>query len=70
MAYILSIETSTQVCSIALHQNGVLIDSEVNGEKGAHSQLLMRMISDLLDRCNLSARELSARAQDLTLDCV
>jgi len=62
MAYILSIETSTQICSIALHQNGILINSEVNNEKGAHSQLLMRMISGLLNRCNLSARELGAIA--------
>ena len=62
MAYILSIETSTQICSIALHQNGMLIDSQVNDGKGAHSELLMRMISDLLDRSNIEARELNAIA--------
>jgi tRNA threonylcarbamoyladenosine biosynthesis protein TsaB len=62
MAYILSIETSTQICSIALHQNGLLVDLAINEGKGAHSQLLMRMISDLLGRCNLSTRQLSAIA--------
>jgi tRNA threonylcarbamoyladenosine biosynthesis protein TsaB len=60
--YILSIETSTQICSIALHQNGALIDLEANDGKGAHSELLVRMISDLLDRCNISMRELNAIA--------
>jgi tRNA threonylcarbamoyladenosine biosynthesis protein TsaB len=62
MAFILSIETSTPVCSIALHENGVIVDAEVNYGKGAHSELLVRMISDLLERCKISPNALSAIA--------
>lgn len=62
MVYILSIETSTQICSIALHKNGVLIDAMVNDGKGAHSEFLVRMISDLLERCNVNPEGLSAIA--------
>lgn len=62
MALILAIETSTSICSIALHENGSLIDSEVNEGKGAHSELLVRMISNLLDRCIINVSQLNAIA--------
>lgn len=62
MVFILSIETSTPICSIALHQNGELIDSDMNDGKGAHSELLVRMISDLLDRNEIKPSSLSAIA--------
>jgi len=62
MAYILSIETSTPVCSIAIHQDGKLVDHELSRAKGAHSELLVKMISDLLDRIQVGPNELSAIA--------
>ena len=62
MAHILSIETSTSICSIALHTDGEYVDSEVNFGKGAHSELLVRMISELLARTGVSPSQLDSIA--------
>lgn len=62
MALILSLETSTKTCSVALHQNGTLLAlQEVHLEK-SHSALLNVMIRDLLDYCEVDKKSLSAVA--------
>jgi tRNA threonylcarbamoyladenosine biosynthesis protein TsaB len=62
MALILSLETSTPICSIALHQDGILIDSESIEVPGAHSERLVTMIQQLLGRNQLQTEGLDAIA--------
>ena len=62
MALILAIETSTPVCSIALHNRGELLDSISLEINGAHAERLMRMIEQLLSRNSIMPNELSAVA--------
>ncbi|MCS6967158.1 MAG: tRNA (adenosine(37)-N6)-threonylcarbamoyltransferase complex dimerization subunit type 1 TsaB [Cytophagales bacterium] len=60
--WLLSIETSTNVCSVALHYQGRLIAfSELHQEK-MHSSRLTLLIEELLNHCQLSITELSAVA--------
>ncbi|MCP4522579.1 MAG: tRNA (adenosine(37)-N6)-threonylcarbamoyltransferase complex dimerization subunit type 1 TsaB [Cytophagales bacterium] len=62
MTKILSIETSTPICSIAIHQEGILLDyQDLNGEK-SHSEQLTLMIEDLLKKHNMTFQDLSAIA--------
>lgn len=62
MANILCIETTTEVCSVALINNGELIDltEDLNGQN--HSKLLTVFISELFKRNNLKASNLDAVA--------
>lgn len=62
MVVILSLETSTPVCSIALHEDGVLLKSKSLDVPGAHSEKLMDMIDCLLKECQLSTKQISAVA--------
>jgi tRNA threonylcarbamoyladenosine biosynthesis protein TsaB len=62
MAIILSIETSTSICSVALHKNGDLIGLREIEETGAHAQKLMGLIDSLLADQKLDTKELSAIA--------
>ncbi|TXE05773.1 tRNA (adenosine(37)-N6)-threonylcarbamoyltransferase complex dimerization subunit type 1 TsaB [Algoriphagus aquimarinus] len=62
MAIILSLETSTTICSIALHQNGVLIGEKSLDVPGAHSEKLMGMIATLLDECQITIGQINAVA--------
>jgi tRNA threonylcarbamoyladenosine biosynthesis protein TsaB len=49
---ILAVETSTEYCSVALWQDGAVIEcSELVGQK--HSELLMAMTDKLLNDCNV-----------------
>lgn len=48
MSAILSIETATRVCSVALHKNGVLLGSQELLVDRSHSEYLAVMINDLL----------------------
>lgn len=62
MALILSLETSTKTCSVALHQDGTLLGlQEIHMEK-SHSALLNVMIRDLLEYCEVNKGSLSAVA--------
>lgn len=59
---IISIETATRVCSVALHENGLLLGlSEMFTEK-SHSRNLTVMIRDLMKRCGREINELDAVA--------
>ena len=62
MAIILSIETSTSICSVALHKNGDLLGLCEIEETGAHAQKLMGLIDSLLAEQKLDTKELSAIA--------
>lgn len=62
MGLILSIETATPVCSVALHENGVLIGSHDIHVDRSHSEKLAVMIKNLLDNCNKKKHDLSAVA--------
>lgn len=62
MALILSIETATSVCSVALHEKGKLINSkEINSDK-SHSQLLLQYIEDVLKEVDKLKTQLDAIA--------
>lgn len=59
---ILSIETSTKVCSVALHHQGRLIDFLEDHSAFNHSVLLHSFVEDLLKRNHLKLNELEAIA--------
>ena len=62
MALILSIETATSVCSVALHEKGVLMNyKEINSDK-SHSQLLLQYIEEVLKEAGKLKNELAAIA--------
>lgn len=60
MALVLSVETSTQVCSVALHQDGDLIGSQHYAMQNAHSSLIPAIIDQLLKNCGYSLDKLEA----------
>ncbi|MDN3205482.1 tRNA (adenosine(37)-N6)-threonylcarbamoyltransferase complex dimerization subunit type 1 TsaB [Algoriphagus sediminis] len=60
MALILSIETSTTVCSVALHREGELLQLNETDEKNAHSLKLMPFVEQCLKGENLSVQDLEA----------
>lgn len=62
MAAILIIETSTEICSVALVQNGRVIDSVESGEGQNHARLTSVFAEQLLRRNNISPKELGAVA--------
>lgn len=65
MSLILSIETSTALCSVALHREGELLDTIEIKEDGVHSRLLTIMIEDLLEKSGVALSDLSAIAISL-----
>lgn len=62
MAIILSIETSTSICSVALHENGQLLILREIEESGAHSQKLMDLIDSVLSVHRLEVKDLKGIA--------
>ena len=62
MSIILSIETATQVCSVALHKDNKLIGAKELLEDRSHSENLAVMIKDLLSLTGISVNDLSAVA--------
>lgn len=59
MALLLSLETSTQCCSAALHNNGVLMTSKIiETPRSAASQLAV-MIEEVFRLANIKAQELN-----------
>jgi tRNA threonylcarbamoyladenosine biosynthesis protein TsaB len=62
MSFILSIDTSTNVCSVALHHNHSLIaSSEVLVER-SHSKIITSLIEKILKACDLDYAHLNAIA--------
>lgn len=62
MALILSIDTSTDVCSSALHQDGVLLAVRENFSGKSHSKLLTQMIEETVRSLDLQLSDLDAVA--------
>lgn len=62
MALILSIESSTKVCSVAIHDHGILVGILELHQENVHSQKLMMLVKDLLERSGLKPSELQAVA--------
>ncbi len=61
MANILNIETSTEVCSVALTSEGQVLDHRENYEGQTHATLLSQYVKEMLDY---------ARSRELKLDAV
>ena len=59
---ILSIETASQVCSVAIHQDGVLLGNSELDIENAHSAKLLRLIEGLLQILALRVDQLQAVA--------
>ena len=62
MAYLLLIESSTSVCSVALAKDGELIDLQESNEGQNHAKLLAVFVNELLNRQNITSDQLSAVA--------
>jgi tRNA threonylcarbamoyladenosine biosynthesis protein TsaB len=62
MPLILSLETSSDVCSVALHQNGKIVREIVVRETQAHAEKLAPAIHELLSVTSRSFKELNAIA--------
>ncbi|MBN2773225.1 MAG: tRNA (adenosine(37)-N6)-threonylcarbamoyltransferase complex dimerization subunit type 1 TsaB [Prolixibacteraceae bacterium] len=62
MAKILLLESSTEVCSVALAKDGQLVDLEENREGLNHSELLTSFVETIFIRNNISASRLDAVA--------
>ncbi len=62
MSYILSIETTTPLCSVALHQDGKLCFSCDSKEEGVHGKKLTRLIELTLQQADIQANQLAAIA--------
>ena len=61
MANILNIETSTDVCSVALTSEGQVLDHRENYEGQTHATLLSQYVKDMLDY---------ARSREMKLDAI
>lgn len=62
MSYILSIETSTAICSVAIHNEGKLMaNADLYLEK-SHSNSLTPLIEQLIHHCDLQMKDINAIA--------
>ncbi len=59
---ILSIETSTKICSVALHNQGVLLAESTLYVDKSHSEKLAVLIKDLLSYAEITTKQLKAVA--------
>lgn len=62
MARILSLETSTKVCSIALHDDGKLVADQTYHLEKSHSSLLPQIVKELLSNCEVELSSVDAYA--------
>jgi tRNA threonylcarbamoyladenosine biosynthesis protein TsaB len=62
MAYILSLETATKSCSVALHRSGQLLAVQDFHLDKSHSSILHPLIRDMLQYCDVARNDLSAVA--------
>ena len=62
MALILSIETATNVCSVAMHRDGKLLGTMELHVDRSHSEYLAVMIRDLIGYVGVEAKDLAAVA--------
>lgn len=62
MAFILSIETSTSICSVAIHDQGNLLALAEIDEPGAHAEKLLGLVGEVFEKAGLSFGDLDAVA--------
>jgi len=62
MSLILSLETSTLNCSVALHEKGQMISHELVSEEGSHSKALTLLIEKVLQTAGKKLADLAAVA--------
>jgi len=62
VAYLLHIETATQVCSVALSLDGRVLSCLESHEKNSHSAVLTLLINELLNQEGMAYSELDAVA--------
>jgi tRNA threonylcarbamoyladenosine biosynthesis protein TsaB len=62
MALILSLDSTTSVCSAAIHQDGKLIESEFSSEPRAAASQLGVMVKNVIQKAQINPKELSAIA--------
>ena len=62
MAHILSIETSTSICSVAIHEQGELLALAEIKEPGAHAEKLLLLVDEVFEKAGLSFGDLDAVA--------
>src|SRR5215203_5491452 len=62
MAHILSLETSVDVCSVAIHDNQTLLKEIVLHEAQSHASQLAPLIQDVLSLASLKPADISAVA--------
>lgn len=62
MSLILSLDTSTKVCSVALHQQGALLAQSAIFLQQSHSVMLTRLIEQMIQGTNHSLKDIDAIA--------
>lgn len=62
MAYILCIESATEVCSVTIHENGNILGFQESTEPFVHSTQLTLMVKDCLEQAQLNTHQLNAVA--------
>lgn len=62
MSLILSIETSTPLCSVAIHSEGKLLATKETLEEGGHGKRLTRLIEAACEEANLTIKNMDAIA--------
>jgi hypothetical protein len=62
MVHILSLETSTSVCSVAVHADGSLIALSELTQPGAHAERLVLLVEKVLDKAKIGFHAIDAIA--------
>ncbi len=62
MAKIITIDTSTNVCSVALHENGILLASKINHKEKSHSKYVTLMVEEVVESAGLELKDVDAFA--------
>lgn len=60
--YILSVDTATEVCSVAVSKNGDTIACKELGGENTHSQILLPYINDIMGQAGIDIGKISAVA--------
>jgi hypothetical protein len=68
MSLILSIETSSQKCSVALHDQGRLIAASQSEEEGAHAKKLTLLIEEVVKKAATKVKSLVKKAKDAYME--
>ena len=62
MAKIITIDTSTTVCSVALHEDGKLIGSKINQKEKSHSKDVTLMVEEVVETAGIALKDVDAFA--------